>query len=160
MLQILGYLLLIVIAILLIKFGVYILLSCCIGGILSFIWVGAITGALAIFGVISADTAWTISKWAFYIGTAITTIRTILHPIDTISDAWREATSSSSSGSSSYSSSSDSSSSNDNYDEYRGMRCCANCRWNASLYPNNVICNHMQGDAVSVTGCCSDYCER
>lgn len=113
MLQILGYLLLIGIAILLIKFSFYLLLRCCVGGILAFIFVGAITGALAIFGVISADTAWTISKWAFYIGTALNTIWAILHPIETISDAWDIATTPSTNSSES---SSSSSSSRDDYD--------------------------------------------
>ena len=108
MLQILGYLLLIGLAILLIKFCISIIIKCCVGGIIAFICVGAVCGALALFGVISGDTAWTVSKWSFYIGTVMSTVWAVWHPLDTISEAWKDATTPISSGSQSSSSSSSS----------------------------------------------------
>ena len=159
MLQILGYLLLIGIAIVILKFGFALLMRCCVIGIIAFLWVGAITGALTIFGKMSSDTAWTISKWAFYIGTAVNIMEVLFHPFRAIGDAWDAATddspSSSSSSSSSYSDS------NNGEDEYPGVRCCGNCRWNNSLYSSSVMCNHNPaGEYNGVMDRCSDYCQK
>ena len=159
MLQILGYILLIGIAIVVIKFGFALLMRCCVIGIIAFLWVGAITGALCIFGKMSSDTAWTISKWAFYIGTAINVVEVLFHPFRAISQAWDAATDDSES--SSYSSSSSNSSSSPDEDEFAGVHCCGNCRWNNSAYSNNVICNHNpSGDYNGVMDRCSDYCHK
>ena len=157
MLQILGYILLIGIAIVVIKFGFMLVMRCCAIGIVAFLCVGAITGVLCIFGMMSSDTAWTISKWAFYIGTAINIVEVICHPFRAISDAWDVATDDS--GGSSSSSSSGYGSSQE--DEFAGIHCCGNCRWNNSAYSNNVICNHNPaGDYNGVMDRCSDYCHK
>lgn len=168
MLQILGYIFLIAIGFLIVKFGIFLIMRCCIIGIIAFLCVGMITGALAILGMMSSDTAWTLSKWAFYIGTAVNIVEVIFHPFRAISDAWDVATDDDDSGS--YSSSSSSSSSYSSYssyrdddddDEYKGVRCCGNCRWNNSLYGNNVICNHNPaGSYNGVMDRCSDYLHK
>jgi hypothetical protein len=158
MLQILGYILIIGVAIVVIKFGFALLIRCCIIGILAFLWVGAITGALTIFGKMSSDTAWTISKWAFYIGTAINIVEVLFHPFRAIRESWDAATDDSPSSPSSSSSYSDS---NNGEDEYPGVRCCGNCRWNTSLYSSSVMCNHSSaGDYNGVMDSCSDYCQK
>ena len=86
-------------AILQIKFGFALLMRCCVIGIIAFLWVGIITGTLSIVGKMSSDTAWTISKWAFYIGTAINIVEVLFHPFRAISQAWDAATDDSDSGS-------------------------------------------------------------
>ncbi len=160
MLQILGYIFLIGIILVLVKFGFLLVIRCCAIGIIAFICVGAVTGALTIFGKMSSDTAWTISKWAFYIGTAINIVEVIRHPFRAISDAWDVTTEDSDSSSYSSSSSSSSTSMHDE-DLYPGTRCCGNCRWNNSLYGNNVMCNHNPaGDYNDVMDRCSDYCHK
>ena len=157
MLQILGYILIIAIAIAVIKFGFALLMRCCIIGIVAFLWVGAITGALTIFGKMSSDTAWTISKWAFFIGSAINIVEVLFHPFKALRDAWDAATDDTPSSSSS----SLSGNGNRDEDEFAGMRCCGNCRWNYSAYGNNVICNHNPaGEHNGVMDRCSDYCHK
>lgn len=157
MLQILGYLLLIGIAIVIIKFGFALLMRCCVIGIIAFLWVGIITGTLSIVGKMSSDTAWTISKWAFYIGTAINIVEVLFHPFRAISQAWDAATDDSDSGS--YSS--DSYVSSQGEDEYPGVRCCGNCRWNNSAYSSSVMCNHNPaGEYNGMMDRCSDYCQK
>lgn len=156
MLQILGYILLIGIAIFFIKFGFALLIRCCVIGIMAFLMVGTLMGVLTIFGKVSSDTAWTISKWAFYIGTAINVLEVLFHPFRTISQAWDAATDDSDGGM--YSSSS---SNNNQEDEFAGVKCCGNCRWNTSAYSNNVMCNHNPaGDYNGVMDRCSDYCHK
>lgn len=158
MLQILGYLLLIGIAIVVIKFGFALLMRCCVIGIIAFLCIGAITGALTIFGMMSSDTAWSISKWAFYIGTVINLVEVLFHPFRAIGDAWDVATDDSPAG---YSSSSSYSDSINGEDEYEGVRCCGNCRWNTSAYSSSVMCNHNPaGDYNGVMDRCSDYCHK
>lgn len=51
MLQILGYILLIGIVIVVIKFGLALLMRCYIIGVIAFLCVGAITGVLIILGM-------------------------------------------------------------------------------------------------------------
>ena len=159
MLQILGYIFLIGIILVLVKFGFLLVIRCCVIGIIAFICVGAITGALTIFGIMNSDTAWTISKWAFYIGTAFNIVEVIRHPFRAISDAW-DVTTDESTGS--YGSSSSSSGYNrDDEDGYPGVRCCGNCRWNMSAYSNSVMCNHNPaGEYNGVMDRCSDYCQK
>lgn len=154
MLEILGYLLLIGLAIFLIKFCLALIIRCCAGGILAFFCVGCVTGAFAIFGVINGDTAWNISKWAFYIGTVLNIFEVLSHPFDVLRECFGDA------GEDWGKYQTTSNPPSNNNDSYSGMHCCANCRWNASPYPNNVCCSHIHGDAVSVTGRCSDYCEK
>ena len=161
MLQILGYLLLFSIVFLLVKFGFLLILRCIAIGIFAFFLVGMITGALALLGFIGSDTAWTLSKWAFYIGTVINVIEVICHPFSAIADAWKEATEESSSryGSSSSSTSSSSGNGSERENLYSGVRCCGNCRWNKSPYGNNVICSHNPaGQYNGVMDRCIDYC--
>lgn len=167
MLQILGYIFLIAIGFLVVKFGIFLIMRCCIIGIIAFLCVGMITGALAILGMMSSDTAWTLSKWAFYIGTAVNIVEVIFHPFRAISDAWDVTIDDDFSGPSSSSSSSSSYSSYSSYrdddddDEYKGVRCCGNCRWNNSLFGNNVICNHNPaGSYNGVMDRCSDYLHK
>lgn len=143
MLQILGYIFLIGIAIVLIKFGYALIMRCCALGVVAFICVGMVVGVLALFGKISSDTAWTISKWAFYIGTAINVLEVLSHPFEAISDAWDFTTDTDYSGGTSSSEDSNSSSNTSDYSSssrsgsnpiYAGRRCCGNCRWNMSAY--------------------------
>lgn len=178
MLQILGYIFLIAIAIILIKFGYALLMRCCALGILAFLIVGCITGALSIVGKISSSIAWTISKWAFYVGTAINIVEVISHPLEAIEDAWDFTTdtdytaspvetynndvSSGGSGNTSTSSSSPSlpptNTSDDDTEIYIGRRCCGNCRWNRSPNHNDVICSlNPAGANNSVNDVCGDY---
>ncbi|MBO4662461.1 MAG: hypothetical protein J5630_07160 [Bacteroidaceae bacterium] len=154
MLKILGYLLLIGIAILVLKFAFSFIMRCCILGIIAFLCVGAITGALSILGLMEYETAWTISKWAFYIGTTINILEVIFHPFRAISDAWEVAIDDSDSNSSS------NSSNNTLEDEFAGMHCCGNCRWSVNAYRGSrVMCNQNHAsDYKSVTDWCSDYC--
>ena len=156
MLQILGYLLLIGLAILLLKFSFAILLRCCIGGILAFLIIGAVSGALCLLGYIQSDTAWTVSKWAFYIGTALSTVNVICHPFRTISEAWNDATDDSGS-STSYTNTYDSSEKEDE-DLYKGQHCCGNCRWNTCPGRVGVSCHHdVSGAYMETNDRCSDY---
>ena len=169
MLQIIGYIFLIAIVIVLIKFGYALIMRCCAMGVIAFICVGMVVGVLALFGKISSDTAWTVSKWAFYIGTAINILEVLSHPIDAISDAWDFTTDTDYSGGSSESdrdetyysdgnNSSSSTSGDSETDVYAGLRCCGNCRWNMSTHCNNVVCTHNPAGANNgVYDRCSDY---
>lgn len=179
MLQLLGYIFLIGLAILLLKFVYCLLMRCCALGIMAFIIVGCITGALAILGKISSHLAWTISKWSFYVGTAINIIEVLSHPLEAIEDAWdfttdtdytttsfntyNDENSSGDSGNTHSSSSSSLSRSLTNTNDedteiYTGRRCCGNCKWNRSKYHNNVICSlNPAGTSNSVNDVCEDY---
>jgi len=170
MLQILGYIFLIGIAIVLIKFGYALIMRCCALGVVLFICVGMVTGALALLGVVSSGTAWTISKWSFYIGTAINVLEVLSHPLEAISDAWDFTTDTDYSGGGSSSDDSNSSGNNSGYSSssgssdnsvYAGRRCCGNCRWNMSAYNNNVACTHNPAGAYNgVNDRCSDYVHK
>ena len=164
MLQILGYIFLIAIVILLLKFGFALLIRCCAIGILAFFGVGFVTGALSILGFMNFSTAWTLSKWAFYIGTAINVIEALFHPFTAISQAWDLANDDSDYSSSSYDDSYNHQhrQKNNDYEEdndlYSGVRCCGNCRFNHSAYRNGVSCNHSPaGEYNDVMDSCSDY---
>lgn len=167
MLQLLGYIFLIAVGIVIIKFGYALIMRFIALGVVAFIFVGCISGALSLLGYISSSTAWTISKWAFYIGAVLNIIEALSHPFDSISDAWEFTTDTDySSGGSSYDNEFESSSSvnNSSYsgggstDVYAGRRCCGNCRWNTSPYRNNVVCNHNPAGAYnSVNDRCVDY---
>lgn len=159
MLQIIGYIILIGIAFLVIKFGIMLVVRCCVFGIIAFFSAGFISLILVVFGAISTDTAWTLSKWAFYIGTAFNVIEVICHPFRAISDAW-EVTTDESTGSIG-SSSSFSDYNGNSEDEYPGVHCCGNCRWNVSTYSSSVMCNHNPaGEYNGVMDRCSDYCQK
>lgn len=159
MLQILGFILLIAIALALLKLFFAVFLTCCIFGIIAFLFVGAITGALTILGFMDSSTAWTLTKWAFYIGTAINIIKVIIDPsfavggIKSVLNSTSDNSGSSSSSSSNYSS--------EGGDEHPGVKCCGNCRFNNSGYGSSVSCNHNPaGEYNNANDYCSDYIHR
>ena len=173
MVQLLGYIFLIAVAILAFKFVYALIMRCCALGVIAFICVGCISGGLWILGYLESDTALTISRWAFYIGTAINVIEAISHPLDVISDAWELATDTVYTNEESSTEESDYTS-NSNYDTssfngegnsylsiYAGRRCCGNCRWNNCHNGNNVLCSHNPAGANNdVNDVCSDYIMR
>lgn len=126
MLQILGYILLIGIAIAVLKFGFAVALRLTLYGIVAFFCVGAVTGALTILGVMESDTSWTITKWAFFIGVLFSVKELFTNPRDfgrDVMDIYNDH-----SGSHSSPSSSSNSDKDNGYDPPYG--CCDNCRWN------------------------------
>lgn len=154
MLQFICYIFLFAIAFVLIKFGIMLIMRCCILGIMAFIFVGIISWVLTIMGKISSEMAWKISEWAFYIGTGINLIEVLMHPFRIISEAWDNTTEDSN-----YSDGYSNDTSKSEEDMYVGSRCCGNCRFNQSMFrDNNVICNHNPaGQYNDVNDVCSDY---
>lgn len=156
MLQIIGYIFLIGIAIFILKFGFMIVIRCCAIGIVAFFGVGMTCLILYMLGFIESSTAWTLSKWAFYIGTGINIIEVLSHPLEALSQAWNSATDDS--DDSSYP---DQPSDNDDGDEFPGMRCCGNCRFNNSGYGSSVMCNHNPaGEHNGPMDRCGDYVHK
>ena len=137
MLQILGYILLIGIALAIIKFGILLILRCCAYGITAFFSIGAITLILVILGFMESGTAWTISKWAFYIGLGCNVLELVIHPSKIFSDVKKAYNYDSSS--SMTSSVSDNSSDNESYS---GFHCCDNCWWNQDRGSSYSRCAH------------------
>ncbi len=152
-LQILGIFLLFAIAIALLKFFFAFIMRCCVWGILAFLTVGFITGLLAVFGLIEFSIAWTISKWAFFIGIGLNLVEVVLHPFRVIKDAWGVSQEMSFNGTTTVNTDGDAGSSSGYYG-----RCCANCRYNTN--PNGVSCNWDPGKYIEENSCCSMYTAR
>lgn len=136
MLIIWGYILLIVVVgIVLIIFGAFLLRLLSIGISLFFI-AEIITTGLAILGYMDYSTGWTISKWAFIIGSVIGIAKFIRNPSSTFRDTadmvqdfddyvQNKNSSSSSSGC--------------EKEEY-SFPCCGNCKWNYDRGSYEVRC--------------------
>lgn len=136
MLIIWGYLLLIVVAgIVVIIFGAFLLRLLSIG-ISLFLIAEIITTCLAIFGYMDYSTGWTISKWAFFIGSVIGIAKFIRNPSGVLEDTSNMVQEfdeyvqkrNSKTGSS------------DNEKEEYGFPCCGNCKWNYDRASYEVRC--------------------
>ena len=93
-------------------------------GIAAFFAVGAVTGLLALFGIISSDTAWVITGIAFFIGVAYNLYEFFANPREVMSDVKRMYHD----HSGSYTPSS--TTSDDGETSGYGFNCCDNCKWN------------------------------
>ena len=135
MLIVWGYLILIVIAgSLLIIFGSFLLRLLRIGISLFFIS-EIVTTALAIFGVMDYKSTWPISKWAFYIGSAIGIMQFIRSPGSVLRDTADIVTGI---GGGDNPKGKDEPKGDDG--DGHGFPCCDNCRWNQDRGSYTVRC--------------------
>lgn len=111
---------------------------------------GMCTGLLYLIGWMGGDTAWTITKWAFYIGCGVSIICAIGNPIEFLQDVFSNfeddinSSSRSSSGSRNYRSGSSS-----NY----GGGICGNCsRYDSSTH----YCSYAHRSVSESSSGCSD----
>lgn len=135
------------VAIFLIKLCFVAILNIIQYGMALFFLFGMPLGFAYLVGWISGDTAWTICKWAFYIGSGYGLINAILHPGEYFSNVFDELNDNSSSSSSSHSTHYREDRSSDAYDD-GGY--CKNC----SRYEHGQYCTigkRLMFD--STTGC-------
>lgn len=133
MLKFLGIILLVGIIFAIAKYILVFIIRITAIGIIAFFTVGAITGLLTLFDVISSDTAWIISGIAFFTGFVYNLYEFFSSPSEVMSDVsrmYREK--------SSYSPSA-SSSDEGEIDGY-GFACCGNCKWNQDRGCHYVRC--------------------
>lgn len=114
----------IIVVIFLIKLCFIAVLHIVVYGIVLFFLVGMPIGFAWLIGWMESDTAWTICKWAFYIGSAYGLLHAILHPSEYFGNVFNDLNTDSSSSSRSHSSHYSSNSSSDDYD---GGGYCSNC---------------------------------
>lgn len=96
-------------------------------GIVLFFLIGMPIGFAYLVGWMGGDTAWTICKWSFYIGSAYGLITAIFHPSEYFGDIIDDFNSNSSSSSSSHGSYNDSYSESNYNDSGGGI--CGNCSY-------------------------------
>lgn len=136
MLIIWGYLLLIVVAgIVVVIFGAFLLRLLRIG-ILLFLIAEIITTGLAIWGYMDYSTGWTISKWAFLLGSLIGIAKFIRNPSSVLVDTANMVQNLDEYAQKSNLNSDSSDSSKDEYD----FPCCGNCKWNYDRGSYEVRC--------------------
>lgn len=154
MLELIGFIFLIAIGIFLLRFFAHIILQCVSLGVVAFIIVGIVTGICYLIGIMSSKTAWLISQWAFYIGTAISTIQTLFHPFDAISRAWNEA----SNFNSNRDNNTNVSNQKDNdYGSVYSFPCCGNCMYNYTRGSFDVTCNGNYDSSISPNSRCGGW---
>lgn len=137
MLIIWGYLFLIVAAgIILIICGTFLLRLLAIGISLFFI-AEIITTALAIFGYMDYSTGWTISKWAFFIGSGIGIIQFLCNPSTFFRDTGEIVTNI---GNSSKTKKRNKPEENEDEEDEHKFACCGNCKWNQDRGSYTVRC--------------------
>lgn len=147
----------IIVAIVLIKLFLLAAIHIIKYGIVLFVWVGMPIGFAYLVGWLSGDTAWTICKWAFYIGNAYGLITAIMHPGEYFGDIANDWNTDSSTPSWSGGRRHDDSSPSRYDDDDRAGGLCGNC----SYYdPSTHYCplSH-RNVSESSTGCSSmTYC--
>lgn len=152
MLKIIGYILLLSLVFVLIKFVFSFTIALLAFTITAFMSVGTIVFILSVIGVMEPDTAWVVLGCAVGIGAILDAVRFFNDPGEVLSDARDNFNTSSHVGGRP---NSDSSRDDTDYrfkgDQYR--KCCGSCRWLSSHGSHNSVCT-LNGREV----CHSDYC--
>ena len=155
MLKIIGYILLLSLVFVLIKFVFSFTIALLAFTITAFMSVGTIVFILSVIGVIEPGTAWVVLGCAVGIGAILDAVRFFNDPGEVLSDARDNFNTSSHVGGSSRS---DSSRDDTDYryqgDQYR--RCCGSCRWFSSHSSHYSICT-LHGREMSHSDSCSDW---